>query len=164
MRKPRIDSGAALSAAVFFAARASALAARRGLSFPDEVDVEFCGDRASAAAHFSSMGVRGATDVITLRYEASPPFPSRGELIVNPVEAARAAAARGTQAGPALLPEEADLPWSAGAELALYVAHGFDHLAGSDDSTASGFRAMRRRELRWLAAFASCRGLPEFFR
>jgi len=123
------------------------------------------GDRASAAAHAAAMGVRGPTDVITLRYDASPLSPARGELLVNPVEAARAAAARGGPDGPALLPGEEKLPWSADAELALYVAHGFDHLAGSDDASAADFRAMRRRELRWLAALAARSGgaLPRFF-
>ncbi|MBQ3810327.1 MAG: hypothetical protein II839_05855, partial [Kiritimatiellae bacterium] len=54
-----------------------------------------------------------------------------------------------------LLPDERALRWNADAELALYLAHGFDHLAGSDDATAAGYRAMRRRELRWLAALPS---------
>jgi len=36
-------------------------------------------------------------------------------------------------------------------ELALYLAHGCDHLAGADDRTRAQRRRMRRRELRWLA-------------
>lgn len=36
-------------------------------------------------------------------------------------------------------------------ELALYMAHGCDHLSGAEDGTPSLRRRMRRRELRWLA-------------
>jgi len=39
-------------------------------------------------------------------------------------------------------------------ELALYLAHGCDHLAGADDATPRQRAAMRRRELRWLRAAA----------
>lgn len=165
LRRPGIDPAAALAAAAFFESKAAALAARRGLSLPAGIDVVLHGDRASAAAHFAAMGVRGPTDVITLRYDATPLSPTRGELLVNPVEARRAAAARGAPGGPALLPGEESLAWSADAELALYLAHGFDHLAGSDDAAAADFRAMRRRELRWLAALAARSGgaLPRFF-
>jgi probable rRNA maturation factor len=37
------------------------------------------------------------------------------------------------------------------AELALYIAHGFDHLSGADDDTTARRAAMRRTETRWLA-------------
>jgi ssRNA-specific RNase YbeY (16S rRNA maturation enzyme) len=37
------------------------------------------------------------------------------------------------------------------AELALYIAHGFDHLSGADDDTPARRAAMRRTEMRWLA-------------
>jgi ssRNA-specific RNase YbeY (16S rRNA maturation enzyme) len=40
----------------------------------------------------------------------------------------------------------------ADAELALYIAHGFDHLSGADDNTPARRAAMRRTEMRWLAA------------
>ncbi len=45
-------------------------------------------------------------------------------------------------------------------ELALYLAHGADHLAGSGDYTDADRRRMRRRELRWLAG-ARAQGLLE---
>ena len=35
-------------------------------------------------------------------------------------------------------------------ELALYIAHGCDHLAGEDDTTPAQRQRMRKRELRWL--------------
>ena len=37
-------------------------------------------------------------------------------------------------------------------ELALYLAHGLDHLAGFDDDTPKHRAAMRQRETRWLDA------------
>ncbi len=37
------------------------------------------------------------------------------------------------------------------AELALYIAHGFNHLSGADDDTPARRAAMRRTELHWLA-------------
>ena len=40
--------------------------------------------------------------------------------------------------------------WSPAHELALYLAHGIDHLAGHDDADASGRRSMRRRERQWI--------------
>jgi len=40
--------------------------------------------------------------------------------------------------------------WSTARELALYLAHGCDHLRGGTDRTRAGRLCMRRRELRWL--------------
>jgi len=40
--------------------------------------------------------------------------------------------------------------WSASRELALYIAHGCDHLNDAEDATPAGRQRMRRRELRWL--------------
>ncbi len=147
LRKPGLDRDALDRACSCFAGFASALARRRGLPFFDEIDVIFHNDAASAAAHGAVMGVPTPTDVITVPYAAMPGEPARAELLVNPLEALRRASRRGTN----LLPEERAMRWSADLELALYVAHGFDHLAGSDDAAPSDFRAMRRRELRWLS-------------
>ena len=41
--------------------------------------------------------------------------------------------------------------WSPSRELALYIAHGCDHLNDERDTTPAGRRRMRRRELHWLA-------------
>jgi probable rRNA maturation factor len=76
------------------------------------------------------------TDVISFRSE---PIPGEegvtGDLIVNVECAAREG----------LQHEGVD------AELALYIAHGFDHLSGADDDTPARRAAMRRTEMRWLA-------------
>lgn len=89
------------------------------------------------------------TDVISLAY---PPLPGEqggaGELIINVELAAREGARRA--GGP-------------GHELALYLAHGCDHLAGADDATPRQRAAMRRRELRWLRAASRTRLLHALF-
>lgn len=78
-----------------------------------------------------------ATDVISF---AAPLRPSaglwQGEVFVNAQRAREIGARR------------ADID----GELALYLAHGADHLAGSGDYTAADRQRMRRRELRWLRA------------
>ena len=105
-----------------------------------EVAVHLLDDAGIAPFNAAIMRHAGATDVITQRYETCPGEPDGlvGELFVN-VERAAASAPR--RAG-----------WSADRELALYLAHGFDHLAGADDATPAERGRMRRRELRWLRA------------
>jgi probable rRNA maturation factor len=82
------------------------------------------------------FGKDRATDVISFRSE---PIPGEdgvtGDLIVN-VE-------RAVQEGP-----NHD---GISAELALYIAHGFNHLSGADDNTPAKRAAMRRTEMRRLA-------------
>jgi len=77
-----------------------------------------------------------STDVISFRCESIPGEEgTTGDLIVN-VECA-------VREGP-----QHD---GISAELALYIAHGFDHLSGADDNTPARRAAMRRTEMRWLA-------------
>ena len=40
--------------------------------------------------------------------------------------------------------------WDVQREIALYIAHGCDHLSGAEDSDEKGRARMRSRELRWL--------------
>jgi len=77
------------------------------------------------------------TDVISFRYAPSPEHPGicDGEIVVN--------VQRAVDVGPAY--------GGIARELALYAAHGCDHLSGADDRTAAERARMRRRELRWLA-------------
>jgi rRNA maturation RNase YbeY len=87
----------------------------------------------------ATFGRDHVTDVITMTYAPAPGTPAwSGELIVN-AELAR-------ELGPRY--------GGAGRELALYLAHGCDHLTGGEDNTPNERRQMRRRELRWLAAAA----------
>jgi len=73
------------------------------------------------------------TDVISFCFDPMPGDDDRcsGEVFVN-VE-------RALERGP-----------GASRELALYLAHGCDHLSGASDADAAGRRRMRRRELGWL--------------
>jgi rRNA maturation RNase YbeY len=97
------------------------------------------------AQHLDSSEV---TDVISFCYD---PIPGEnagltGEIIVN----AQRAAERGA----------GSRHWNALSELALYVAHGCDHLADESDYDTESRMRMRRRELRWLRE-ARTKGLLE---
>jgi len=81
------------------------------------------------------FGRKTDTDVITLAYRPMPGSSGWvGEVFIN----ADLALEKGPRyGGPA-------------RELALYLAHGCDHLADASDSEPVGRRQMRDRELRWL--------------
>ncbi|HOE00776.1 MAG TPA: rRNA maturation RNase YbeY [Kiritimatiellia bacterium] len=86
------------------------------------------------------FGVRQQTDVVAQAYAAMPGMSAAtAELVIN-AERARQEGAR--RAG------------GAARELALYLAHGMDHLAGATDDTPARRQAMRRRENTWLEATA----------
>ena len=122
------------SAARLFAARSGA---RIGMPFR-AVTVILQDDAFSAEVHETINGAKGATDVITQRYDAMPGEEPGvyGELYVNVDQALRAAPKR--------------RGWSPAKELLLYVAHGMDHLSGADDLNPADYDRMRRRELAWL--------------
>jgi len=103
-----------------------------------EVTIHLLDDAGIAPVNTAIMAHGGSTDAITQRYEPVPGEPDGlvGELFVNVERAARAAPRRAA--------------WSADRELALYLAHGFDHLTGADDHTPAERARMRRRELAWL--------------
>ncbi len=103
-----------------------------------EITVHLLDDAGIAPVNTAILTHDGATDVITQRYDPCPGEPGGliGEVFVN-VERARHSAPR--RAG-----------WSPDRELALYLAHGFDHLTGADDRTPLERTRMRRRELAWL--------------
>jgi len=107
-----------------------------------EVTIQLLDDEGIAPVNAAIMSHAGPTDVVTQRYEPIPGEPEGlvGELFVNVACAMRVAPRR---AG-----------WSADRELALYLAHGFDHLTGADDGTPSERARMRRRELGWLRRLA----------
>ena len=97
-------------------------------------------DAGMVAVNQAAFGRKASTDVISQAYAPLPNEPGgAGEVIVNVALAAREGARRA--GGP-------------DRELALYLAHGCDHLGGASDATAAGRAAMRRRERGWLAAAA----------
>ncbi|MBR1871039.1 MAG: rRNA maturation RNase YbeY [Kiritimatiellae bacterium] len=114
--------------------------ARRVGAFWHEVTVHLVDDCESAAVHMQAMGIAGATDAITLAYDAFPPVSPGlfGELFINTEQAMREAQRINRR------------NWTPANELLLYIAHGMDHLSGADDAGEKDYRAMRRRELAWL--------------
>lgn len=80
------------------------------------------------------------TDVVSVSYDPVPGDPDGcdADIVVNVQQADREGAAR------------AGADWSRDHELALYIAHGCDHLCGGRDDDKAGHDAMRRRELTWL--------------
>ena len=90
------------------------------------------------------LGKDRPTDVISFRYNPVPGEEpaATGDLIVNVECAVREGAVRN----------------GADAELALYIAHGFDHLSGADDNTPARRAAMRRTEMRWLEELSTTGG------
>lgn len=102
-----------------------------------EVSVVLVDDAGSRAINKAHLGHDYATDVISFNFDPIPGDPASGacgEIIVNVEQAHRLGRCYG----------------GAAHELALYIAHGCDHLAGEDDKTPAQRQSMRRRELRWL--------------
>jgi len=106
-----------------------------------ELSVVLTDDKGITQTNREFFGKNRPTDVISFRYDPVPgeEAAATGDLIVN-VDCA-------LREGPAH--DGAD------AELALYIAHGFDHLSGAEDDTPAKRAAMRRTEKRWLAALQS---------
>lgn len=113
-----------------------------------EVLVLLVGHAASAGAHRAVFGDDDPTDVITLTYAPMPGLDvgASGELVVN-IDRAVDEGRKRSRSG-----------WTPSHELALYIAHGVDHLTGANDAEPGDRRRMRSRELRWVRS-AERRGL-----
>jgi len=103
----------------------------------NEVCVVLTDDEGIVPANLEYFGKARPTDVISFRYD---PVPGEGggfsgDLIVNIDRAVQ----RGAEEN------------GADYELALYIAHGFDHLSGAEDDTPEKKRAMLDTETAWLA-------------
>ncbi len=96
---------------------------------PGDLSIAFVDDRAIARIHDEFMGDPSPTDVIT--FPGDPEMDFAGEIVVS-VDRARARAI------------ELGLPFS--RELALYLVHGWLHLAGLRDGTGTERKAMRAAE------------------
>ena len=114
-------------------------------AFPDEalapfgeLTVVLTDDAAMPGYKEACFGRRVSTDVVVQAYAALPGGEvATAEIILNAERAFQEGRRR--PGGPA-------------RELALYLAHGLDHLGGQDDDTPARRRAMRRRETAWLDA------------
>jgi len=101
-----------------------------------EVSVVLTDDAGIASVNRTFLDHARATDVITFTLLPMPGggAGTSGEIYLN-VERAMGEGARRD---------------GATDELALYLAHGCDHLAGANDRTVMERRRMRRRELLWI--------------
>lgn len=101
-----------------------------------DVTLILTGDDGITQTNREFFGKNRPTDVISFRYEPVPGEEdgSNGDLIVNVDCAVREGLVRD----------------GADAELALYIAHGFDHLSGAEDDTPEKRAAMRLTETKWL--------------
>jgi rRNA maturation RNase YbeY len=103
---------------------------------PAELSLVLTDDIGISRINREYLNRTGPTDVICFKYDPLPGEDNSvgGEIIVNVERALVEGRARGSVA----------------RELALYLAHGCDHLAGESDVTKAGYMRMRRRESRWL--------------
>ncbi len=102
-----------------------------------DVSIVLVDDHESRDINRTHLGHDYATDVISFNFAPMPGDSENemsGEIIINVELAYRCGL---TFNGP-------------NHELALYLAHGCDHLSGANDNTKHRRQIMRRRELRWL--------------
>jgi rRNA maturation RNase YbeY len=101
------------------------------------LEVNLMDDSGIAEIKQSVFGRHEITDVVALRYNPLPGMEEgcTAEIFVNIQRAITCRKHTG---------------WDASRELALYLAHGCDHLSGATDDTPAERNTMRRRELRWL--------------
>lgn len=104
---------------------------------PSELSVMILDDGAIRRMKARVFGIDQVTDVIACSYSAVPgeAQPLSAEIMVNAEAALRHA--KGTST------------WR--RELALYMAHGCDHLSGGTDRNIRERRVMRRRDLRLVS-------------
>ncbi|CAI8266300.1 MAG: Endoribonuclease YbeY [Opitutia bacterium UBA7350] len=110
-----------------------------------ELSIVFVDDSAISSIHHQFMKDSSPTDVIT--FKATPEMDSAGEIIVS-VDHARARA------------KDLNLPFA--RELALYLAHGWLHLAGFDDHNDEDRKKMRSAEKTILDALDQLPQFPDF--
>ncbi len=101
-----------------------------------EVVVVLVDDESITQTNREYFGKNRPTDVITFRYDPIPGETESwsGDLLINVDRAVLEGTGRGR------------LDY----ELALYIAHGFDHLSGAEDDTPEKQKKMRATETAWL--------------
>lgn len=108
----------------------------------DEISVVIADNALMSAVNTEFMNDSSPTDVLSF---ALPPMPGEpdlfsGEVFVNAEIALEIGGGNAAKTA---------------HELALYIAHGCDHIMDQDDRTASERKTMRSRELRWLKEAAT---------
>jgi probable rRNA maturation factor len=115
----------------------------------NEVCIVLTDDEGIAEPNREYFGKDRPTDVISFRYDPVPGEDGiTGDLIVN--------VDRAVQVGPDHKGND--------YELALYIAHGFDHLTGAEDDTPEKKEAMLNTETGWLTAADKDGLLNELFK
>ena len=106
-----------------------------------EISIVITDNKKISLVNLEHLAKEGATDVISFCFEPMPGDKGlfTGEVIVN-VQRAIDVLANAKKRD----------RWNASRELALYIAHGCDHLLDECDYDPAGRKRMRRRELRWL--------------
>jgi probable rRNA maturation factor len=112
---------------------------------PGEISLAFLTDAALAQLHAEFLHDPTPTDVITFPGDDTGEL--AGEICVSVDRA---------------IIESAKRRRPLAGELTLYLVHGWLHLAGLDDLTPRGRRAMRQGERRLLAALRRARARPDF--
>jgi probable rRNA maturation factor len=127
---------------------AQKLAAETVPAIWDEVSIVLVNDEGITHTNREYFGKNRPTDVISFRYDPIPGEEERltGDLVVNVERAVQEGSARG------------DVDY----ELALYIAHGFDHLSGAEDDTPEKQKKMRATETAWLREAKTSGLLTEF--
>ena len=115
----------------------------------DSVGLLLLDDESIAQTNRDYFGKDRPTDVISFRYDPIPGEPPAfsGDLLVN--------VQRALQEGPNQK--------GSSHELALYIAHGIDHLSGSEDDTPEKRAAMLSTETAWLEEAQDLGLLPPLF-
>ncbi len=130
-----------------------------------ELSLVFLNDAALARLHDEFLEDPSITDVIT--FEGNPALGTSGEICVS-ADAAVRHVTSGPQSGTITPPSSSALrprrlnQEAFSRELALYVIHGWLHLAGYDDLQPAKKRVMRRAEAKALAVLERAGALPEF--
>lgn len=123
----------------------------RGGCPPGELSLAFLTDAALARLHADFLGDPAVTDVIT--FAGDPAHGLAGEICVSADAAARQASRLAGKNGAGE---------SLSGELALYLVHGWLHLAGYDDLTPAKKRVMRTAERRALQLLRAAGRRPRF--
>ncbi|RKX44197.1 MAG: rRNA maturation RNase YbeY [Verrucomicrobia bacterium] len=101
-----------------------------------EISIVLVDDEGITQTNREYFGKNRPTDVISFRYDPVPGEADKisGDLVVNIDRAVREGTARS----------------NVDHELALYIAHGFNHLSGAEDDTPEKRKKMRATETAWL--------------
>lgn len=132
--------------------RKSKIKNRKSKIPPGELSLVFLTDAALAKLHADFLGNPAVTDVIT--FEGDSAAGLAGEICVSADAAWRHVSGR--------FRSLAARRRAFGAELTLYVVHGWLHLAGYDDLVPAKKRVMRRAETRAMELLRSHGSLPRF--